>query len=335
MTRVVPNIFGPLINPSLPNLDNDFAAVTPAVVLPCIATGSNAITLTPVAGTLNATAYTDKDRYSFVAVANSTGAMTVQVAALGALNLYRSGGSIQANTGDVVSGQYYDIAYQASLNAAAGGFVIVSAVASAATTAVLHQQVFLSTGTFTTPASTGVTTVFKFTLTGGGGGGGANAGISGVGGGGAGATAIMWVSGLTAATAVAITVGSGGAGTGATASGSSGINSSVVVNALTVLAAAGNGGVTVNVSGSLWGGNGGIATGGLINIRGGDGAGGSDSPANGGPSYWGGGGNGLDSGAGAARPGGAPGAGGGASISGAGGTSGPGADGICIVEWTA
>ena len=134
MTRAVPNIFGALTTPSLPNLDNDFTAMTPTLVLPCTVVGTNALTLTPVTGTLSQTAYTDKELFSFQAVATSTSAMTVQVAALAALNLYKAGGTIQAGSGDVVLGQLYLVAYQASLNSAAGGFVILSAVAGAGAT---------------------------------------------------------------------------------------------------------------------------------------------------------------------------------------------------------
>lgn len=131
MTRSVPNAFGPLVNPSLPNLDNDFAALTPAVVLPCTATGTNLITLTPVTGTLNVTTgYTDKEMYSFDAPATSTGVMTLQVQALPALKLFKAGGVSQATTGDIVNTQFYIVAYQAALDSANGGFVIVSATNS-------------------------------------------------------------------------------------------------------------------------------------------------------------------------------------------------------------
>ena len=141
MTRAVPNVFASLTTPSLPNLDNDFTALTPTVVLPCTATGTNGITLTPVASTLTVSAYTDKDRFSFNALNTSTGVMTLQVGALAALNLYKAGGTVQASSGDVVAGQYYDVAYQASLNSNAGGFVIVNATLATVTSSVSGSRV--------------------------------------------------------------------------------------------------------------------------------------------------------------------------------------------------
>ena len=133
MTRAVPNIFGALTTPSLPNLDSDFTAVTPNVVLACNAAGTNALTLTPLAGTLSQTAYSDKELFSFIALNTSTASVTAQIGALGSINLYKAGGITQAGSGDIVASQYYIIAYQASLNASAGGFVIVSAIPPSAT----------------------------------------------------------------------------------------------------------------------------------------------------------------------------------------------------------
>lgn len=130
MTRAVPNAFASLTNPTLPNLDADFAALTPASILPCVAAGTNLITLTPQAATLSVSAYTDKELYSFNANATSTGVVTLQVGALAALKVFTSGGTTQATTGDIVSGAYYVVAYQAALDTGAGGFVVVSATSS-------------------------------------------------------------------------------------------------------------------------------------------------------------------------------------------------------------
>lgn len=140
MSRTVPNAFASDISPTLPDLDADFAALTPAAVLPCTATGTNAIVLTPVAATLTVTGYTDKDRYSFDGPANSTGAVTVQVSGQPALKLFKSGGVAQAGSGDIVAGQYYDIAYVATLDGNNGGFVIVSAIVQGIPTQTVNSQ---------------------------------------------------------------------------------------------------------------------------------------------------------------------------------------------------
>jgi len=330
MTRAVLNQFASLTNPTLPNLDADFLGVANTLVVPCSASGTNAISLTPLVSTVTVSAYTDKDQYTFNAAATSTGDVTLQVSALGLLNLYKAGGVTQATTGDVVNGQFYQVAYQASLNVGAGGFVIISAIAPVAAGS-LQRSVFVSTGTFTTPANTATTTVYKFIVTGAGG-SGAAAGAVAQGGGGAGATAIAWFSGLAPTATVAVTVGSGVAGVTATNIGASGANSSVVVLGNTVLAKGGQGGSTVA---DLPGGHGGLASGGLFNIPGGPGGANGASCASGGASFWGGGGSGLCSGALTAPAATAPGAGGGSAATGAGGSSGAGADGIVVIEWVA
>ena len=88
MTRTVPNVFGPLLNPQLVNLDLDFSAVTPAIILPCTATGTNAYVLTPQSATLTVSAYSDKEQYSFTAPNTSTGNCSIAISALSSLNLY-------------------------------------------------------------------------------------------------------------------------------------------------------------------------------------------------------------------------------------------------------
>lgn len=97
-------------------------------VIPCTATGTNAIVLIPV-GTANAPNITIPRAlqvFSFVAVGNSSGAVTIQVGTTAALKLYRIDGVTQATTGDLVSTVTYLICYNPALNAAAGGFQFLS-----------------------------------------------------------------------------------------------------------------------------------------------------------------------------------------------------------------
>lgn len=214
------------------------------------------------------------------------------------------------------------------------GWNVMSKVPPAATIPVLHHQEFTTTGsnTFTAPANTVASTVFKFILTGGGGaGGGAAAGQYGAGAG-AGATAIYFVSGLTANTGYSITVGAGAVG--ASGTGATGTATTLTIGAVTVTA---NGGVGGGANATLTSpGTGGTATNGSINISGGDGTIGASQSThsfsgNGGASFWGGGAPGSNSGAGAsAQPYGAGGAGAASGFNG-----GSGKQGIVTVEWVA
>lgn len=96
-------------------------------VIPCTASGTNAIILTPISAAYppTVTLYSDLTGYnwfSFVATATSTGSVTIAIGSLSALNLYV--GSTQAGSGDIVSGNFYAIAFNASLNSGAGGFYL-------------------------------------------------------------------------------------------------------------------------------------------------------------------------------------------------------------------
>ena len=93
--------------------------------LPCTASGTNAITLTPETNYYLPAAYTDKQLASFEAVATSTGAMTMQLGGLGLVNLYVPAGT-QAGAGNVVINTNYVVQYLASLNSGAGGFIIIN-----------------------------------------------------------------------------------------------------------------------------------------------------------------------------------------------------------------
>lgn len=204
-----------------------------------------------------------------------------------------------------------------------------------------QQQVFTSSGTFTTSANITTSTRFKFTVTGAGGGGGGVTPLAGVaaGGGGAGSTAIYWVTGLTPSTGYTVTIGAAGtSGSGAGGNGGAGGSSTVVIGVTTVTGGGGSGGLgSSTASQSVGGGAGGTATNGTINNPGGSGGnavstagGNSPSGGNGGASFWGGGGRGANY-VNAPQAGQAYGSGGGGgAIAGSGGA---GKAGIVLVEW--
>lgn len=95
---------------------------------PCNATGTNIITLTPLAASPLIEAYADFEVYTFVAENNSSSTVTMTVVpkkgTLATLKAYKSNGATQANTGDVVAGSLYFAIYNDALDTGAGGFVI-------------------------------------------------------------------------------------------------------------------------------------------------------------------------------------------------------------------
>jgi hypothetical protein len=97
-------------------------------IIPCSASGTNVITLTPNTASPLLEKYLDFDVFPFVAAANSTGAVTMTVVprkgTLATLKAYITNGSAQANTGDLTAGLFYQAWFVDSLDSGAGGFVI-------------------------------------------------------------------------------------------------------------------------------------------------------------------------------------------------------------------
>ena len=204
-----------------------------------------------------------------------------------------------------------------------------------------NPLVFNATGTFTTPASSSVQTIYRYRIVGGGGGGGgANGNGAAGGGGGAGGYGEGAFSGIAASTGVTITIGTAGTA-GSTAGGNGGAGGSTSIGtpvSVTVTGGGGGNGSTASAAGSLaLGGGGGTGSGtGIIAVVGAAGSNGQCAVAssvfvagNGAGSAFGSGGTAVGPAAGNAGvvPG-SGGAGGGFTASG----GGAGAIGICIIE---
>jgi hypothetical protein len=97
-------------------------------IIPCNASGTNLITLAPLDASPLLKQYADYELFAFVATNTSSGAVTMAVAArdgsLATLKAYKTNGSAQAGSGDVVSGSLYLAIYNDALDAGAGGFVL-------------------------------------------------------------------------------------------------------------------------------------------------------------------------------------------------------------------
>ena len=95
---------------------------------PCNASGTNIISLTPLASSPLITGYVDYEIYTFVAAATTSGVVTMTVVpasgALATLKAYKTSGAAQATTGDIVSGSLYFAIFNDALDSGNGGFVI-------------------------------------------------------------------------------------------------------------------------------------------------------------------------------------------------------------------
>lgn len=108
--------------------DQSLADMGSLGVLPCTAAGVNAVVLTQVPSTFSPTivAYQQGQTFSFAAVGNSTGSVTIQIGTIAAVKLYKTDGVTQATSGDLVSGVQYFISFNTALNSNAGAFQIIA-----------------------------------------------------------------------------------------------------------------------------------------------------------------------------------------------------------------
>lgn len=119
----LPNVpYAAQTSPQMVELDQTFAATAALGTVPCGASGTNAITLSPNANTPTLSAYANYQAFSFTAAATSTGAVTIQVSALGILNLYLPDGVTQANANNLFIGALYTVVFNQALAGGTGGF---------------------------------------------------------------------------------------------------------------------------------------------------------------------------------------------------------------------
>lgn len=123
----LPFIFGGISGPTEPlaALDTNFAAVGAIGVIPCSAAGTNAVALTPFANTPTISSYTDlAPSFMWSQPVTSTGAVSLNVATIGARNAYKWNGLQLCGAGDLIAGFVYKATFLTALNSGAGGFVV-------------------------------------------------------------------------------------------------------------------------------------------------------------------------------------------------------------------
>jgi hypothetical protein len=108
------------------SLDTMFNQVGAMIAIPCTASGTNAIALSPNVNCPALTGYNELGGYRFVAVNTSTGLVTAQYNGLGFLPVYHGDGVTQAGTADLVIGQQYVFRFHQALNGGVGGFYFES-----------------------------------------------------------------------------------------------------------------------------------------------------------------------------------------------------------------
>ncbi len=139
----LPFIFANVTELDTPALDSNFNALGALTIIPCTAVGTNAITLSPVAGAPTISAYSNNAPiFGFQAAASTTTSpVQLQVGGLGLLNVYKANGAALIGANDFLIGLTYYVAFVQALNSGAGGWVLVNPGASAATAGAVQAAV--------------------------------------------------------------------------------------------------------------------------------------------------------------------------------------------------
>ena len=156
----LPFAFTGNITPTGEQLDADLAALGALTPIPCTASGTNAITLTPNANTPTVVAYAPYSQFTAVASGTNSTSVTAQVGSLASLNVYKDsqGGPVLLTGKEIVLNTKLWLMYDPTLNSGAGGFHLIgppssttrdlSIVASLSLAALLPQTGTTATVTF-------------------------------------------------------------------------------------------------------------------------------------------------------------------------------------------
>ena len=131
----LPNTFAAQTAPTMPELDQNFAALGALTAIPCTVAGTNTITMTPAANTPTIAAYANYQPFSGVAAATNTGAVTAAVGGLTALAVYKdtAAGPVALAGGEIAIGNALYLVYDSALTSGNGGFHLLGSLARANT----------------------------------------------------------------------------------------------------------------------------------------------------------------------------------------------------------
>lgn len=128
MTAPVITLFANQTAPTGPELDNTFLAYAVFCNIPCVLSGTNAITLAQNANTPTLTQLTNYVQFSGVIANSNSDAVTLTHPSFGTLNVYKDSatGPIALTGNELIIGNAASFRYDSTLNTGAGGYHVVS-----------------------------------------------------------------------------------------------------------------------------------------------------------------------------------------------------------------
>jgi len=119
--------FATLTNPTTPELDANFATLSMLAPIPVTVSGTNALTLTSIAGASTISSYQNYMTFIGTVVSTNNAGVTASVVGIqsGAfLNVYKDTGlgSVLLTGSEMVAGCSFTLRYDSALNSGAGGF---------------------------------------------------------------------------------------------------------------------------------------------------------------------------------------------------------------------
>ena len=122
----LPTTFTGNLTPTGEQLDGNFSALGALTPIPCVVSGTSALTFTPLANVPAVPAYSNYMQFTGVSAGTNAGAATAQVGALAPLSIYKdsASGSVLLTGGELVTGTKIILMYDAALN----GFHLIAPI---------------------------------------------------------------------------------------------------------------------------------------------------------------------------------------------------------------